>query len=368
MSTNFSETSARALAEKAISNQTAISTQEIIDSGIVPELKGFTVMPGKVSDSIFGGLGSYTDKNGKNVEFENPHLKNTNGDHVRILIRTEQISTHDINRGSIPFKDQILSLNHNFMRQLVAPFMPHAQLLIGSSDTDIVSFALNVNRFPIENVVRAYLAKTTTSTSLYQQYCIEGKKEYCGIALYYYENELRVNERLPFVMDTPSTKSSEHDQSVAPEKLFKVGLFDGQHYRSIRNNSLVAFGVVSGYLRQRGIILVDTKTEHGVDEDGKIWAIDELYTMDSSRYWKMKNDGTILTDAKGEPVSFSKEFARGISKGADGYTDQQRVNIAVRYMEGIELLTGKSFTPDLLPWHERVVNQLHKGVASLRFT
>ena len=38
------------------------STQEILDSGAVKRLKGYIVKPGKVSDSIFGGKGSYFNK------------------------------------------------------------------------------------------------------------------------------------------------------------------------------------------------------------------------------------------------------------------------------------------------------------------
>ena len=35
----------------------------------------------------------------------------------------------------------------------------------------------------------------------------------------------------------------------------------------------------------RGLILVDTKYEFGVDATGRILLIDEVHTPDSSRYW-----------------------------------------------------------------------------------
>ena len=97
-----------------------VPTQEILDSGAVPRLKGYTVRPGKVSDSIFGGKGSYLDKKTeKEVEFENPPLDTKDGlgfvpagVPIRGMVRTERISTHDINRGHIPFKAQILAENH----------------------------------------------------------------------------------------------------------------------------------------------------------------------------------------------------------------------------------------------------------------
>ena len=40
------------------------TTQELLDSGVIPALKGFTVRPGKVSDSIYGGKVKFTKKDG----------------------------------------------------------------------------------------------------------------------------------------------------------------------------------------------------------------------------------------------------------------------------------------------------------------
>ena len=79
------------------------TTQEIIDARIVPRLNDYVVRPGKVSDSIFGGRGHYKTSDGKVVEFENPPLNMQNGTPVRLMVRTNRISTHDIVRGEIPF-------------------------------------------------------------------------------------------------------------------------------------------------------------------------------------------------------------------------------------------------------------------------
>ena len=78
----------------------------------------------------------------------------------------------------------------------------------------------------------------------------------------------------------------------------------------------MAFGLVSGYLARKGMVLVDTKTEHGLNSDGEIVVADELFTMDSSRFWKLDERGEILR-RDGKPVSFSKEFARGMVKSRD---------------------------------------------------
>ncbi|MBS3081038.1 phosphoribosylaminoimidazolesuccinocarboxamide synthase [Candidatus Pacearchaeota archaeon] len=345
------------------------STQEIIDSGVVPRLKGFRVKPGKVSDSIFGGRFSYTDKStGKIVEYENPPLETTEGTPLRIMIRTQRISTHDINRGEIPFKDQILATNHNYMRRMLSSAIGTSQFEVdGLRDSSIVVAAENLTQIPFENVLRAYMAKSSTSTSLYQHF-IKGGREFCGHAL---PDNLITNGPLPYIMDTPSTKSEEHDESISPEKLFKMGICTLQQYVQIRNSSVFAFGMVSQFLRERGLIAVDTKTEHGINRKGEIVSQDEIWTMDSSRFWLLNeyNDQMRRLSAgkikELDPRSYSKEFARGFSKGDQGYTDEQRIQIAVRYFEGIQHLLGKRFEPDMRSNEERVVSGIEKIVKQL---
>ena len=117
----------------------------------------------------------------------------------------------------------------------------------------------------------------------------------------------------------------------------------------------MAFGVVSQYLSQKGMVLVDTKTEHGINSDGKIVAADELYTMDSSRFWRLDDHGDLLT-RDGKPVSFSKEFARGMVKEkGQQFSEEQACEIAVRYIQGLQHLTGETFDPDLRPRDQRIV-------------
>ena len=338
-----------------------ITTQEILDSGVVPRLRGYVARPGKVSDSIYGGRGGFKKKNGETVEFDNPPLNTQDGIPLRIMIRTDRISTHDILRGSIPFKDQILALNHNFMRRMLAPAIGTSQFDIpGLGDNSVVIASENLQQLGFENVLRAYMAKSSTSTSLYQHY-IKGERTFCGHRL---PEGLIANGILPYVMDTPSTKSDEHDESLAPEEMFKRGICTQAQYTQIRNSSLFAFGIVNHFFRSRGIIPVDTKTEHGISRDGEIKSQDEIWTMDSSRFWSAQDYEEQMKKLQAEeiqelaPKSYSKEFARGFSEGDKGYTSEQRLLIAIRYIEGIQVLLRKGFEPDLRQREERVVSGL----------
>ena len=69
----------------------------------------------------------------------------------------------------------------------------------------------------------------------------------------------------------------------------------------------------------------------------------------------MDQDGSLKTK-DGKPVSFSKEFARGMVKEkGQQFTDAQANEIAVRYIQGLQHLTGVAFEPDLRPRDQRII-------------
>ena len=69
----------------------------------------------------------------------------------------------------------------------------------------------------------------------------------------------------------------------------------------------------------------------------------------------MDEDGALKTK-DGKPVSFSKEFARGMVKEkGQQFTDAQANEIAVRYIQGLQHLTGVTFEPDLRPRDQRII-------------
>ena len=274
------------------------------------------------------------------------------------MFRNNRISTHDVNRGAIPFKDQVLAFNHDHMLGLVKAVLGSSQFEVeGLSPASTVIPAENLRLVMLENVLRLYMAESSTSTSLYQHWL--AAKEEGQSTMNYAGHELEVsaletNGRLPYLMDTPSTKEAV-DRTIDAAFLIESGICTEGQYAQIRNSSLMAFGIVSQHLGQKGMVLVDTKTEHGINADGQIVAADELYTMDSSRFWKLDEHGNVLT-RDGKPVSFSKEFARGMVKEkGQQFSEGEANEIAVRYIQGLQHLTGETFTPDLRPRDQRLV-------------
>ena len=136
------------------------SIRELIADGELPRLKGATVLEGKVSDSVIG-----------------EDLVTRGGHQLRLMFRNNRISTHDINRGAIPFKDQVLAFNHAHMLQLVRPILGSSQFEIPSlKPSSTVIPAENLKLIMFENVLRLYNAESSTSTSLYQHWLAASKK------------------------------------------------------------------------------------------------------------------------------------------------------------------------------------------------
>ncbi len=317
--------------------------KQLIADGEIPRLEGCTVLEGKVSDSVFGDS-----------------LKSTEGVPLRLMFRNNRISTHDVNRGAIPFKDQVLAFNHDHMLKIVRHVLGSSQFEVaGLAPSSTVIPAENLDLVKLENVLRMYMAESSTDTSLYQHWLKakeSGKSEFDYAGHHLVVDELEPNGVLPYLMDTPSTKD-EVDHTTDAASLIKQGVCSAAQYGQIRNSAIMAFGMISQYLATKGMVLVDTKTEHGINSLGKIVAADELYTMDSSRFWKLDDSGALLT-RDGKPVSFSKEFARGMVKEKDTqqFTQEQANEIAVRYIMGLQHLTDVSFDPDLRPRDQRIVD------------
>ena len=327
------------------------SIRELIADGELPRLEGATVLEGKVSDSVLG-----------------ENLVTRGGRRLRLMFRNTRISTHDVNRGAIPFKDQVLALNHAHMLDLVGPILGSSQFEVPNlMPTSTVIPAEDLRLIKFENVLRLFNAESSTSTSLYQHWLTARNK---GLRLMVYAGhslnveDLEVNGRLPYVIDTPSTKDKE-DKTINVETLVANGVCTEEEYAQIRNASLMAFGVVSEYLRGRNMVLVDTKTEHGVNSVGKIVVADEVYTMDSSRFWRLDNNKTLMT-CDGKPVSFSKEFAREmVTDKNQRFSPELSCVIATRYILGLQHLLGCEFTPDLRDRDERLVDSTNLILDSL---
>jgi phosphoribosylaminoimidazole-succinocarboxamide synthase len=328
-------------------NQTidAPMIRQIIESGELSQLQTADYYQGKVR-----------------ANFSGPDLIGAKGIPLRVIIATDQISTHDMVRGAIPFRGQILNNISNTMFNLTAAYLPCAQLYAPQNSTVVISE--NCVPFMFEMIWRCYMCKSSTETSLYYHYVNLGKREFCG---HFLPEGLVADGPLPYMMDTPSTKQSEdggHDVSVSPGRLYQQGIISPEEYGQVLYMTGSAYRYGQRMLMEKGVIVPDTKFELGKTADGRIVTIDEVLTPDSSRFW-LADDYQEKMAAGQSPTSYSKQFGRDIGTVGQPYTDQERFLIGCRYVETYQKLTAQRFVPDRRsPW-QRVIEDVQKGLNQL---
>ena len=109
---------------------------------------------------------------------------------------------------------------------------------------------------------------------------------------------------------------------------------------------MMAFSVVSEYLRV--VIWCWWTPRQSMESTAPVrsWSRTKCIP-DSSRFWRLDENNTLMT-RDGKPVSFSKEFARGmVTEKNQQFSPEQTRAIATRYILGLQHLLGGEFTPDL---------------------
>ena len=134
---------------------------------------------------------------------------------------------------------------------------------------------------PLEIIIRGYITGNTR-TSLWTNYN-NGVRNYCGLDL---PEGLKKNQKLDEPLITPTTKGIK-DELISRQEILdrKIVSEDELDFIYSKTYELYEFG--SYLLREKNLILVDTKYEFGRDINGKIILIDEIHTCDSSRIWKL---------------------------------------------------------------------------------
>jgi len=128
-------------------------------------------------------------------------------------------------------------------------------------------------RIPIECVVRGYL-----SGSAWAEY-----QQHGTVSDFLLPKGLQESQELPQPLFTPTTKAeSGHDLPLSMDEMKE--LVGEALAEELKEKSLAIYSYAQEYTRSRGIIIADTKTEFGLD-DNKLILIDELLTPDSSRFW-----------------------------------------------------------------------------------
>lgn len=154
--------------------------------------------------------------------------------------------------------------------------------------------ARRLDAFPVEAIVRGYIVGS--GWNAYQK---DGA--ICGVPL---PAGLRFADPLPEPIFTPTTKAEKgHDENITFAQL--ADRLGRETAGRIRDLSLRLFAAAGATALERGIIIADSKFEFGRDANGDIVVIDEIFTPDSSRFWKRDE-----YRPGQEPPPFDKQYVR----------------------------------------------------------
>jgi phosphoribosylaminoimidazole-succinocarboxamide synthase len=277
-----------------------------------------------------------------------------------VVVTTDRISAFDvILPRAIPYKGQALN-------QIAAKFLRATKDIapnwLESTPDPNVSFGVRCQPFPVEMVIRGYLAGHA-----WREYR-DGKRYLCGVEL---PQGLKENDKLQQPIVTPTTKAKAgHDLDISKEDILRQGIVSEDDYRQLEQYTRLLYDKGSEIARQKGLILADTKYEFG-KYNGRIMLIDEIHTPDSSRYFYL--DEYDDRQAKGEPQKqLSKEFVRQwlIANGFQGkegqkipeMTDEIVNSISERYIELFEQVTGEKMN---ISQDENILNRIFGNIKNI---
>ena len=256
-----------------------------------------------------------------------------------LIVATDRISAFDyVLPTSIPDKGKLLTQLSLFWFEFLSDLVPShiKSLTVPSEVKDRAVIAHSLTMFPIECVVRGYLAG-----SGWAEY--QNDKSVCGNLL---PDGLLDGSQLPTSIFTPATKAEigDHDENISFMRT--VEIVGSEASAELRSLSIAIYEKAKDYAKSRGILLADTKFEFGTDIKGEIRVGDEVLTPDSSRFWNLStwNPG-------GAQASFDKQYVRDwlVNSGWDRKSpppelpDDVVEKTQARYIDAYELITGRKF-------------------------
>ncbi len=316
-----------------------------------------TILSNCLTDATFDELPNHT--SGKVREsYDLP-------DGRRVMVATDRQSAFDYVLAAVPYKGQVLNQTATFWFDKTADICPNH--LIDVPDPNVV-IGKRLDMLPIEMVVRDYMTGST-ETSIWPMYK-SGKRVMYGIE---FPDGLQKSQKLPETILTPTTKGSVdgHDLPITAAEIVEQNLLTQAQWDELAELSLAVFARGREIAAKNGLILVDTKYEFGVDEQGRITLADEIHTPDSSRYWIA--DRYPERFAAGEnPDSLDKEVLRlWITAQCDPYKEpvpeipaETLMEFADKYVRLYEQVTGRTFehAPMDRPVKERIRENLAKAL------
>ena len=259
-----------------------------------------------------------------------------------ILVASDRVSVFDtVLPTPIPDKGKILTQLSLWWFEQVADLVPHHVISATDVPEEFTGRAIrcrSLDIVPVECVARGYL-----SGSAWAAYRTNGTIS--GVRL---PDGLRESDRLPEPIFTPTTKAPAgqgHDEPMTFEEVVKQ---EGpETAERLRELTLAIYARGAEIARERDLLVADTKLEFGRDASGRLVLADELFTPDSSRFWRAA-DWEPGRPQDGIDKQYVRDWAASSGWDRTGPPPELPAEVVAetrrRYVEIYERLTGTSWS------------------------
>jgi phosphoribosylaminoimidazole-succinocarboxamide synthase len=272
-----------------------------------------------------------------------------------VLITTDRLSAFDRVLTTIPFKGEILNRLAQFWFEKTKHVVQNHVIDIPDPN---VTVARRCEPFPVEFVIRGYI-----TGSLWRDY-EKGIRRTYGTE---FPEGLKRDQRFDQPMITPSTKAEQgtHDEPLSPDEVISRGLMSRRDWERASEATRGLFAEGQKWAAKRGLLLVDTKYEFGKVGDN-LYAIDEMHTPDSSRFWIADEYEKRFAQGQEQKMLDKENIRQWLIKerGFSGHgpipeiPDDVRVDLANKYLAAFEKITGQTFSLEVTNVAKRLESNL----------
>ena len=265
-------------------------------------------------------------------------------DNKLLIMHTDRLSSCNKIVAELEGKGHLLSLLTNY-------WFSKTKNIIKNHVIDMKDNYLIVEKcqlIPVEFIVRGYI-----TGSMWKKYS-QGERIFCGNKL---PENLKQYQKLDKFIITPTTKD-EDDRPITYDYIIENNILSKQELDKIYDICIKLYVTGQYECDNNNLIMCDTKYEFGKTKDGEIMLIDELHTIESSRYWRKDNYDELVNSGK-SPQNYDKDIIREYVKN-DKFIPVDKLDTLLSYYKHIYTSLSKNNVDNIVKYSELDLNKILK--------
>ena len=259
-----------------------------------------------------------------------------------VIFHTDRLSSCNKIVCNLDGKGNLLSLLTNFWFKKTKDLIPNHVIEYGQNHLIVEKCEL----IPIEFAVRGYI-----TGSMWKKY-ESGSRVFCGNKL---KDGLTKYQKLDNYIITPTTKDEE-DRPIDYDYILENKLLTKEELDYIYDKCSNLYIMGQYESLKNNLIMCDTKYEFGRNQNGEIVIIDEIHTIESSRYWRNDTYETNIKNSQ-PPDNYDKDIIRSYVQNDQFIPDNAKQTLLGYYKHVYEQLSGDKIN-DVTPFTNEYIKNI----------